>query len=174
MTEKKQAAAKPADRRWALGARWRDLLHRARHLRGDPPYVARGMAIGVFVALTPTIPFHTAIALALAFILKGSKPAAAIGAWVSNPFTVPIFYYGSYKTGVLLLGIQVPFNAKYESITQLLQLGLEATVAMLVGGIVLGLPAALIAYWITRYLVAKARARVLRRQLARKDPAQMP
>ena len=66
-------------------------LARIKELNGDPHYVALGMAIGVFVGVTPTIPFHTALALGLSFIFRGSKAAAAIGVWFSNPITIPFF-----------------------------------------------------------------------------------
>jgi len=49
----------------------RNFVERAKTLQGDPHYIAMGMAIGVFVSITPTVPFHTIIAIALAFILKG-------------------------------------------------------------------------------------------------------
>ena len=75
------------------------------NFHGDPQFVARGMAIGVFVAATPSMPFQTAIAIALAFILRSSKAAATIGVWISNPITFPIFYLASYKVGTLLFGI---------------------------------------------------------------------
>ena len=63
-----------------------------KELHGDPHYVAMGMAIGIFVACTPTIPFHTVIAIFLAFLFRGSKVAAAIGVWFSNPLTMPLLY----------------------------------------------------------------------------------
>jgi uncharacterized protein (DUF2062 family) len=62
-------------------------INKIRELRGDPHYVSLGMAIGVFVAITPTIPFHTILAIALAVFLKGGKPAAILGVWVSNSIT---------------------------------------------------------------------------------------
>ena len=40
--------------------------------------MAMGTAVGVFVAFTPTIPFHTILTIALAFVFRGSKPAALI------------------------------------------------------------------------------------------------
>ena len=73
------------------------LITRFKQLNGDPHYVALGMAIGVFISVTPTIPFHTVIALALAFILRGSKAAAAIGVWFSNPVTIPFFLQGQLR-----------------------------------------------------------------------------
>lgn len=81
-----------------------DLLRKLKDLQGEPHYLARGMAIGVFVGTTPTIPFHTILALMIAFALRSSKPAAAIGVWVSNPLSIPFLYFGSYKAGLFLFG----------------------------------------------------------------------
>ena len=87
----------------AFNLNYKDFVERFKKLQGEPPYIAMGMAVGVFVSITPTIPFHTVIAIALAFILRGSKPAAAIGVWFCNPVTLPLFYLASYKTGMFLL-----------------------------------------------------------------------
>ncbi len=81
-----------------------DLLIKIKELQGEPHYLARGMTIGVFVGITPTIPFHMVLAIMLAFVLRGSKPAAVLGCWVSNPFTIPFLYFGSYKAGLFLFG----------------------------------------------------------------------
>lgn len=142
-----------------LKERLRLFLIRIRDLQGDPQYVATGMAIGVFVAVTPTIPFHTAIALALAFIFKGSKAAAVIGVWFSNPLTIPVLYYGSYKIGTLLLRGPVPYDIHFESISELFELGLDVTLAMLIGGALLGIIPAVAAYFITFRVVVRLRER---------------
>ena len=47
-------------------------------LKGDPSSLARGVAVGTFIGITPTIPFHTVMTLALAFLLRGSKVAALL------------------------------------------------------------------------------------------------
>ncbi len=140
---------------------------RFKSLKGEPAYVARGMAVGVFVSLTPTIPFHTVIALALAFLFKASRPAAIIGVWFSNPLTIPIFYYGSYKIGLLMLGHKVPFDLAYESISQLVKLGWDVTLAMMVGGAALGVVPAACAYWITLVLITRLRSRHAKKALTR-------
>lgn len=142
-----------------LKQRLHDFIERAKKLQGDPHYIAMGMAIGVFVAITPTIPFHTAIALALAFILRGSKAAAVIAVWVSNPVTIPIFYLGSYKAGNFILGNSIPFDPKYESLSELAKLGLDATIAMMMGGVILGIVPGIAAYFITRKIFITLRAR---------------
>jgi len=137
----------------------RQVIIRFKQLNGDPHYVALGMAIGVFISVTPTIPFHTVIALALAFILRGSKAAAAIGVWFSNPVTIPLFYKGSYDVGISILGNSAPFGTEYESILELLKLGADITIAMITGGIILGILPGIAAYFITRRIFIKLRFR---------------
>ncbi|MDL1968829.1 MAG: DUF2062 domain-containing protein [Deltaproteobacteria bacterium] len=137
----------------------RRLIIRVKQLNGDPHYVALGMAIGVFISVTPTIPFHTVIALALAFILRGSKAAAAIGVWFSNPVTIPFFYKGSYDLGISILGNSAPFSTKYESILELLKLGVDVTIAMITGGVILGILPGIASYFITRRIFIKLRLR---------------
>ena len=137
----------------------REFVQRVKNLEGDPHYVAMGLAIGVFVGMTPTIPFHTALAVALAFIFRGSKAAAALGVWFSNPITAPIFYWGSYKLGMYLLGNPAPFDIKYESILELLNLGMDVTIAMIAGGIILGVLPGIASYFITRKIITTIRLR---------------
>jgi len=127
----------------------KDFVVQAKQLKGDPRYVATGMAIGVFIGVTPTIPLHTVLAVAIAFVFKCSKPAAIIGVWVGNPITIPFFYIGSYHLGTFLFNISTPFNPDHTSIHQLMQLGLEITVAMNIGGVLLGIPFGVAAYFIT-------------------------
>ncbi len=153
-SEKKAATPRPT---------WRQQLKafylKAKSLQGDPHYVAMGMAIGVFVAVTPTIPFHTVIAVAIAFLLKASKPAAFISVWFSNPLTIPLFYYGSYKVGMLLLGYQVALQGQHPTVQEMLKMGLDVTIAMIVGGAVLGIVPAVITYVVTFHIFRKIRAR---------------
>ena len=143
--------------------RLKALFVRLKELQGDPRYIAIGMAIGVFVGVTPTIPFHTVIALALAFIFRGSKPAAAIGVWFANPVTIPIFYIGSFKLGMLILNKPIPFDVKFESITELMSLGLDVTIAMIVGGAILGILPAIIAYILSYHIMTRVREKAKKR-----------
>jgi len=130
-----------------------------KQLKGDPNFIASGMAIGIFIGITPTFPFHTILAVGLAYILRASKAAAAIGVWIGNPLTIPLIYFGSYKTGSLILGSSFPFDAKYLTFTELTKLGLDATLALITGGVVIGIVPAVASYFITRRLVKKFRSR---------------
>lgn len=137
----------------------REFVERVKKFEGDPHYIAMGMAIGVFVGITPTMPFHTVIAVALAIILRGSKAAAAIGVWFCNPISAPLFYLGSYKAGMFFFGHSAPFDAKYESVLELLKLGVDVTMAMVVGGIILGILPGFASYFIMRKIITTIRSR---------------
>ena len=63
------------------------------------------MAIGIFVGMLPIIPFQTALALALAILVRGSKITAMIGTWISNPLNWYLIYYLDYKLGAAILGL---------------------------------------------------------------------
>ncbi len=137
----------------------REFFERVKKLHGDPHYIAMGMAIGVFVGITPTMPFHTVIAVLLAFILRGSKAAAALGVWFCNPLTAPFFYLGSYKAGMFIFGNSAPFDIKYESVLELIKLGMDVTMAMIAGGIILGIFPGIGAYFITRKIITRIQSR---------------
>jgi uncharacterized protein (DUF2062 family) len=128
---------------------WREFIRQLQELRGRPRELSLGLAIGVFCGITPTIPFHTVLAVALAVALRGSKLAAALGVWVGNPLTIPFFYYGSYQLGRFVLGLpELDLPPDY-SVLSLMRLGGHATVAMLHGGVLLGILPAVAAYFLT-------------------------
>ena len=142
-----------------LKGKIRTFLDRVKKLKGDPTYVAKGMAIGVFIGVTPTIPFHTAIAIALAFIFKASKPAAIVGVWFGNPVTIPLFYFGSYKVGALLFRLDISADLKGLPISEILEMGAEVTIAIMCGGIIIGIPFGIAAFFITRYMFHRLQIR---------------
>lgn len=136
---------------------------RIKELQGDPRHIAKGMAIGVFTGVTPTIPFHTVIAIALAFILRGSKPAAIIGSFVANPITIPFIYVACFKVGTFILNKPIPFDVKFESITALMTLGLDVTIAMIIGSAILGILPTIIAYILTYRIMTTVREKARKR-----------
>jgi uncharacterized protein (DUF2062 family) len=150
---------------YTLKDRIKSLWNNVKNLQGEPRHMATGMAIGVFIGMTPIIPFHTITAVALAFIFKGSKPAAAIGVWIANPITIPFLYVGSFKAGTLLLNKPIPLDAGFESIQDLLSLGIDATIAMVTGGALLGILPGIIAYIVTYKFFRAVRSAALQKKL---------
>lgn len=139
--------------------RCRHLIGRLKSYEGDPRKIALGIAIGVFVGVTPLFPFHTAIALVLATLLKGSRIAAAAGVWVSNPVTLPFFYIATYKTGAFFLGGNATANVCRSSFSELVVAGIDITHAMILGSIVIGFILSTATYFLTLQLFAVLRNR---------------
>jgi uncharacterized protein (DUF2062 family) len=130
--------------------RFGQMLVRMRQLEGSPHNLALGMAVGIFVSITPIIPLQTIVAVFLAFLVRGSKSAAALGTWLSNPLTIPVVYYANYKLGCTLLGYPKTLDSiAFDSFSQLMGLGLDVTRAMILGGVVIGAILGVAAYFIT-------------------------
>lgn len=79
--------------------------------RHGPRYTARGVAVGMLVALTPTVGVQMPIVLALWLLVRSLYPrwdfnplVGAAWTWVTNVLTVPPVYYVFYLTGRAMLG----------------------------------------------------------------------
>jgi hypothetical protein len=131
---------------------------RLRRLPGDPRKIAWGMALGVYIGVTPTIPLHMISALALAHLFRISRVAAVMGVWISNPITIPPFYYFSFKIGQWLLYPNESLSLPPDfDLRELLRLGWEVNLALQTGGLILALPFGLAAYYLTFWAVKRYR-----------------
>jgi hypothetical protein len=141
----------------------RALYQRFISLKGEPAEIARGMALGVLVGITPTIPFHTGLIVFLGIAFRQNIAAAYISSWlVSNPITIPILYISQYRLGRFLLGMEGGgFQFADYSIGVIAAAGRDILVPLLVGGICMAPLFAVPAYFISRYLVEKIRKRGL-------------
>jgi len=70
---------------------------------GSPFFNAKGVALGVFSGCFPFFGFQTLLGLFLAKLARGNILLAAVGTWISNPFTYIPLYYFNYKVGSILL-----------------------------------------------------------------------
>lgn len=84
------------------------LVRRVLRAKDTPHRIALGVAIGVFVAWTPTIGFQMALTLALAWLLGANKLVGVPFVWISNPLTVVPIYLPNYYVGRWILGSKVP------------------------------------------------------------------
>lgn len=145
---------------------WRRMLR----VRATPHEVALGCAAGVFAACTPFLGFQMLLAGALALLLRVSVPAALIGTFVGNPLSWPAIWSASYIAGAWVLGHDPAYAAEHftESANALSATlmapspeALDTAVVnlspiiepMVVGGLLVGLIAAVFSYYPTRRAV---------------------
>jgi uncharacterized protein (DUF2062 family) len=129
-------------------------------LQGDPRRIALGMALGVFIGITPTVPFHTAAALSLAALLGVSPVTAFIGIQVGNPLTIGPIYILAYKVGQFLLyrGRPLVFPETFSFKAWIAVLG-QGGLALQVGGLIIAIPPAIVAYFLTLWIVQRYQRR---------------
>jgi uncharacterized protein (DUF2062 family) len=157
------------------------------HVDDTPQRIARGVAVGVWIAFTPFLGLHMILALALAIVLKANKALAVLSVWVSNPFTFLLIHVPAYLVGQFFLVKLHPASVEPGQIGELLnsifsfsslltclhtpsfwknaaevfgKIGLEVTI----GGFVLGTLFALVGYFATYWLVSTHRAKSGRRR----------
>ena len=65
--------------------------------------IAAGVALGVFIAFTPTMGFQLIIAALVATLLKVSRLPALVMVYITNPFTALPIYGSSYMLGATIL-----------------------------------------------------------------------
>ena len=146
--------------------------HRFLKLRGSPQQASLGMALGVFVGMSPFLGFHTAMAVLLASLFGWSKITAAVGVLVTNPITVPIIYPLTYQLGVMLTGFSEPIKwsrlLEPGAFIALMKNSPMIIIDMLVGGILVGLPLSIVIYYITYATISKAKKRIEIKRAQRK------
>lgn len=74
-------------------------------LNDTPHSIAMGAAVGVFVALTPTMGIQLLLVAIISMFIRCNRTAGWTLAWITNPLTVvPIFFF-NYLVGTWLLGM---------------------------------------------------------------------
>jgi uncharacterized protein len=136
--------------------------------RDTPHQVALGLALGVFVGFLCPPGLHMFVALALAFALNANRIAAIAGSWVVNPLTMPFLYFLFVVLGKFLLGMeigeQLPTPGKWwEIVTNYRAHGRFLKVFM-TGAVIAAVPAAVVSYALTHFVVERYRRRRLARQ----------
>lgn len=146
---------------------------RVLRLTSSPHSVAAGVAAGVFAATTPLLGFHTVIALALAWVLKGNMVAALVGTAFGNPVVLPLVWGMTLETGRLILtgkwsGEGIPDGLGHMLVHLDLKFLWEPILKpMLVGSIPVGVAFALVFYGLTRWGTLVFRRKRLQRLAAR-------
>ncbi|MGH8092131.1 MAG: DUF2062 domain-containing protein [Chthoniobacterales bacterium] len=155
---------KPAGK-WARFRNWLGHLHfRLVTIEDTPHSIALGVAIGIFFGFTPLWSLKTLLSIAVAWLCKSNKIAAAISVQLHDlilPF-MPAIYLWEYKVGFWSLTGHLParFSLRTLSLREYIQWETFFTVGrpLLIGSVIIGLPSAAIIYFICRGLVTSHRA----------------
>lgn len=66
--------------------------------------IALGTAIGVFIAMTPTVGIQMILVLIVCAIVPANRLAGLVTVYISNPLTMVPIYYVDYLAGIWALG----------------------------------------------------------------------
>jgi uncharacterized protein (DUF2062 family) len=159
------------------------IVYRVLHADDTPHRIAKGVAVGLFVAISPLFGLHMILALMLAVILRANRAIAVAVVWVSNPATLLPILSLNWFVGQAVVpheALQDPVQIEHQ-ISQaiggaeglsthllstdfwagLFNLIVRHGVELWVGSIVVGLVVALIGYLVTHRAVLWHRHRRL-------------
>jgi uncharacterized protein len=126
------------------------VITRLTTMDGNPRKIASGYALGIFLTTTPFLGVKALIALLVTHILKWKKAAAIIGVYHVNGLTAPFFYGFSFLVGKFVLGYDCTFNfpdkLNFQTAIACFAGTKEIFLSLLVGGLIIGIPASYIAY----------------------------
>ena len=152
---------------------WTRLYDRFLKIRGGPREVSLGLSLGIFLGMSPLVGLQTVLAVFLSSLFKWSKIAAALGTWISNPLTMPFIYGGTYALGARIIGtggtLVESGDSGFSMFLNLARKSPEILLDMMVGGIVVGLPLAVLAYFVTNPLLMKHHAGLREAVLLRRE-----
>ena len=138
---------------------FRSLLKQVLHLQESPQRTALAFAIGVSIGFSPAYGLHTIMVLFCTWALGLNFLALMAGAFINNPWTLVPILGATYWVGALLLGRSdspsfdwhdMSFGAIYEQV-------IPYAMPFLLGGLVLSLLGAALAYPLAYYFVSKYR-----------------
>jgi uncharacterized protein len=163
-------------RAWLAGhPRLEAFLTRTGSLHVDEYAIARGVAMGLLVGLTPTMGLQTVLMLLGAMLFRANFLAAYAVSFVSNPLTLAPLYFAFHELGDLVLSwlpVSLPEVVGLEE-----QIVHDAK-AMLIGSLLLAIPAAVAGYflaiWLWRKRQRRTEARRQRLSAARGDSGHGP
>lgn len=140
-------------------------------INDTPHSIALGVALGVFVSLTPTVGFQMLTVVIIGTFIKANRIIAAVLCWISNPVTTLPMYYGYYWLGATILGLDLwafkNFSTRIDGFmndidrlgywTSLTKLGSETLLPLWLGSLIIAVVVSIPLYPLTRRALRKHR-----------------
>ena len=142
----------------------RFLIYRILHVDDTPRRIALGLAIGIFVTWTPTIPCQMVLVVALSALFGANKLVGVPFVWISNPVTMWFMFWIDYRVGCAIIGSDAKRISAFVEAINLTGAWHERLLSMwnafgqffwelAIGSILVGLVSGLIAYFVTHRAV---------------------
>ena len=162
----------PKKNRRNMLLRIRPVLRWVIKLRSSPRAIAGGLALGTFIAFTPTVGVQLILAFVAATFFNMNRPAAMIPVWITNPITVAPIYTFNYWLGSTVWGgpplsevsglfidigrtlTRLEFWNIKEQFVAVLQMGKEILIPLLLGSIAIGAVSGLLVYFFSLKLLS--------------------
>ncbi|MCA9472028.1 MAG: DUF2062 domain-containing protein [Nitrospirales bacterium] len=138
----------------------RDQLIQVLHLKESPQRTAIAFAIGVFIAFAPHYGFHTISVVFLAWALRLNYLAMFMGAFINNPWTIAPILGLTLYTGFTFYGSAPTSDLDFSSmhLDNIFELLTPYLLPFILGGCVLGLLGAILAYPIMLFVILRYRS----------------
>lgn len=155
--------------------RGKRILRDIASFHGEPAQIARGAALGTFIAFTPTLGVQLILAVFVATALRANRALALAFVWITNAFTALPIYMFCYEVGKALVGgpgvaetgtrLRHVFRMAdkhgsweiFDRMREGLALGGEVLWPMTVGGVIVGTACSVPVYFATLWLVKLGR-----------------
>ncbi len=164
----------PAKKRadwWKGSKRWvKYWCLRLMRQNSSPKNLAAALALGMFIGALPIMPFQSVVVIALAFVLRVNKLAAWLATCYSNALTMVPFYYFLFLVGKAVMPFNnVAFDPNNLKMEQLIESGWEVFMVMFTGGLAFGIPATILTYFLSLFIIRRYRqhraVRLLRKRI---------
>ncbi|PZP38938.1 MAG: hypothetical protein DI585_05810 [Pseudomonas fluorescens] len=140
------------------------VLLKIRRSASDPHHVAMGMAIGMWANFLPLPGLGGTLSVTFAWLLRANMMSAFVGQLLGNAWTMPFIWWICYKTGLIIFPIEehgigfrslmANFNMEY-FLENWRILARSVLLPVAVGGQIIGIPLAIISYWLTHWEVKR-------------------
>lgn len=126
----------------------REIIFEITRLDCPPEKMARALALGMLVGLSPYIGFHTYITVALSVWLRLPLVVMLIATHMTNPLTIPVYFTFATKFGIWILGTGISLDINWSELTfrNFLNIGEQLLLPFFTGTSVLSVMGAVLTY----------------------------
>ncbi len=137
----------------------RYLSHRIRRMPGTPYAIAAGFACGAAVSMLPLPGLHFFLGGLLAWIMRASIIASALGTAVGNPWTFPLIWLWIFEVGNWMLGSDAVLGRGEITLGFIFDHPLQVLLPMMVGGLPTAVVTWIVFFWLVRRMVSSYQVR---------------